>query len=214
MKIAPSILTCDFAHLDREMAALSAWGVDHLHLDVMDGVFVPNITFGPALIRSIRPLGKLPFDVHLMLQHPERLMDAFLEAGADMVTIHLESSAPLKDTLQYIRASGRKAGLAINPGTPIEAVYPYLGLVDMVLVMSVEPGFGGQAFMPQSLSRLASLRAEVDRRHLEICLQVDGGVGAGNLKEVAATGVDAVVMGSALFGAKDPMELIRLAREL
>ena len=214
MKVSPSILTCDFTRLAQEAQALTAWGADRLHLDVADGEFVPNITFGPQMIRSLRPHSDLPFDVHLMTLHPDRLLDAFLDAGADMVTIHLECSAPLRETLERIRAAGRLAGLAIRPGTPVEAVYPYLPLLDLVLIMTVEPGFGGQKLMPEMLKKATTLAAEADRRHLALDIVADGGVNGSNLAAVAAAGVRSVVMGSALFGADEPERLVHLAQSL
>ena len=196
------------------MAAVSAWGVDSLHLDVMDGVFVPNITFGPEIISQLRPLLKIPFDVHLMLQHPDRLLPAFLDAGADIVTIHMECSAPLRETLKAIRDREKRAALAVNPGTPVETVFPYLNYVDMVLIMSVQPGFGGQAFRPETLKKAAALRAEIDRRYLDVEIRMDGGIQEDNLSAVAAAGVDTVVMGSALFQSETPASLVRAAHEL
>lgn len=214
MKVSPSILTCDFTRLAQETQALTAWGADRLHLDVADGEFVPNITFGPQMIRSLRPHSDLPFDVHLMTLHPDRLLNAFLDAGADMVTIHLECSAPLRETLERIRAAGRSTGLAIRPGTPVEAVYPYLSAVDQVLIMTVEPGFGGQKLMPEMLKKATTLAAEADSRHLALDIVADGGINGGNLPDVAAAGVCSVVMGSALFGADEPERLVRLAHSL
>lgn len=193
---------------------MEAWGVDLLHLDVMDGVFVPNITFGPTVIAALRPLVKIPFDVHLMLQHPEWLLDDFIRAGADMVTIHVESDAPVADTLRRIREAGCKAGLSLNPGTPAEAVFPYLELTDLVLVMTVQPGFGGQSFRPEVLEKITAIRAEADRRGLPLSIEVDGGVKAANAPLVAAAGADTVVMGSALFGGADPLGTVQAVRPL
>ena len=151
MKVSPSILTCDYAHLDREMAFVEKTGADMVHLDVMDGVFVPNLSFGPPVIARLRHLTALPFDVHLMMRYPHRLVGAFADAGADLINFHLESDSPIGETLDDIRARGKKTALTLKPATPAEAVFPYLDRLDMVLVMTVEPGFGGQAFMADML---------------------------------------------------------------
>lgn len=215
MKVAPSVLTCDFTRLGEEIREMNHWQVDWLHLDVMDGVFVPNITFGPDVIRALRPLTKVPFDVHLMLAHPDRILDAFLKSGADMVTIHAECDAPIADTLKAIRAHGCKAGLAVNPGTPVEQLYPYLEYMDLALIMTVQPGFGGQALRPDCLPKITALRAEAARRGIPLTVSVDGGVKRANAAEVAAAGAHTVVMGSALFGsADDQTETVRLVHAL
>ncbi len=208
MKVSPSILTGDFARLDREVAFVADTGADMLHLDVMDGSFVPNLTFGAPVIRCLRPLTTLPFDVHLMMQRPDRLLDAFLDAGADWLTIHVECDAPIAETLRAIRAAGKRAGLSLRPGTPAEAVFPYLDLLDIVLVMTVEPGFGGQSFQPAMLPKIAALRAEIDRRGLPVLLQIDGGINEINAPLAAEAGADSVVVGNALFQAADPKGLV------
>ncbi len=214
MKISPSITTCDFSRLDRAVATADAWGVDRLHLDVMDGVFVPNLSFGPPVIASLRPLTDMPFDVHLMVQDPAALLDAYIKAGADMITIHAECSSPLEETLRRIREAGCKVGLSLNPGTPVEVLWPYLPLLDLVLVMTVQPGFGGQSFRTECLEKITAIRAECDRRGLDMDIEVDGGVKAANIKDVAAAGASSVVMGSALYDVEDPAPLLALARSL
>ena len=207
MIVSSSILTCDFAHLDREIAFVEQSGADMIHLDVMDGVFVPNLSFGPPVIARLRPLTELPFDVHLMMQFPHRLVDAFAKAGADLINLHVECDSPIADTLAHIRALGKKAALTLKPATPAEAVFPYLELVDMLLVMTVEPGFGGQAFMPDMLPKIERLRQVIGERPIDI--QVDGGINADTARQTAKAGAGVAVMGNALFTAADAPALVR-----
>ena len=208
MKISPSILNCDYTDLRGVLRFLEDLKPDMLHLDVMDGVFVPNLSFGPPVIEAIRPLTDLPFDVHLMIQHPDRLIDAFAKAGADSINIHLESDAPIAETLAHIRALGKKAAVTIKPKTPVEAAFPYLDQVEMVLVMSVEPGFGGQSFMQDMMPKVTALKEEIRRRGLSTLVQVDGGVDAKTAPICAAAGADCVVVGSAIFKTDDPVGLV------
>ena len=214
MKISPSVMTCDFSRLDRAVATAEREGADWLHLDVMDGVFVPNLSFGPPVIASLRPITKMPFDVHLMVQDPLKLLDAYIKAGADMITFHAECSSPLEETLRRIREAGCKAGLSINPDTPVEVLWPYLPMLDLVLVMTVQPGFGGQAFRPECLPKVKAIRTECERRGLNIEIEVDGGVKATNVRDVAAAGATAVVMGSAFYDGDDPAALVALTHQL
>jgi ribulose-phosphate 3-epimerase len=203
LKIAPSILSADFGHLAREVQAVDAAGADWIHVDVMDGRFVPNITIGPVVVRAVRKVTRLPIDVHLMIVEPERYLDDFAEAGADILSVHVEPSYHLARTLQHIRSLGKKAGVVLNPHTPPDSIEYVLERVDLVLVMSVNPGFGGQAFMPEVLPKLRAIRKMIDSRGLDVALEVDGGVAPGTAAKVVEAGARVLVAGSAVYGHPD-----------
>ncbi|MHB1193791.1 MAG: ribulose-phosphate 3-epimerase [Longimicrobiales bacterium] len=200
MKLAPSILSCDFGRLTEEIAAAQEAGADWIHVDVMDGHFVPNLTLGPVITGAARRATGLTLDVHLMIEAPDRYLAAFAEAGADVLTVHQEACPHLHRTLQAVRELGRKAGVALNPATPVEAVQDVLPLVDLLLVMSVNPGFGGQAYIPGSTGKVRRARTLLDAAGSVAELEVDGGVDAGNAAELAAAGATVLVAGSAVFG--------------
>lgn len=208
--VAPSMLKCDFGHLEREIAGLQTAGAAVLHLDVMDGNFVPNLSYGPLVIERWRPLTDLPFDAHLMISDPERYLEAFLEAGCNSVTFHVEAVPEAGPLLRRIRSAGAVAGLAVNPATDVETLKPFLPWCDLVLVMSVEPGFGGQSFIPSALEKLRWLR---EHAHAETLLGIDGGVSGGTIGPSAEAGADVFVVGSAIFKAPDYAKAIdELAR--
>jgi len=201
--IAPSVLSADFAILGEEVKAVTAAGADWLHLDVMDGAFVPNITFGPPVIKALRPVSRLPFDVHLMIEQPERYIEDFAAAGADLICVHAEACVHLHRTLQIIRQAGCAPAVALNPATPLEAVEYVLEDLEMVLLMSVNPGFGGQEFIPGVVPKIRRLREMITERGLPVKIQVDGGLSAATVGEVAQAGCDVFVAGTAVFGAPD-----------
>jgi ribulose-phosphate 3-epimerase len=201
--VAPSLLAANFAELRNEVAALERAGADWLHLDVMDGHFVPNITFGPLVIRALRPHCRLPFDVHLMIAPADPYLAAFAEAGADHISVHAEAGPHLHRSLQTVRALGCKAGVAINPATPAEAVAPVLDLVDIVLVMTVNPGFGGQTFLASQLAKIAALRGMIDRAGRHVSISADGGITPATVGAARAAGADVVISGTAVFAAAD-----------
>ncbi len=201
MKIAPSMLSCDFSAMRAELEKIDCGKADWVHLDVMDGHFVPNLTIGPSIIQAIRPYSELPFDVHLMITNPIDYVEPFAKAGSDILTFHIESASDPKATIQKIKAAGMKAGLSVKPNTPIETIYPYLDDLYLVLVMTVEPGFGGQKFMTDMLPKVTALRAEAKRRNLNIVVEIDGGVSSENIHKAAEVGVDVCVAGTSVFKA-------------
>jgi ribulose-phosphate 3-epimerase len=202
-KIAPSILSADWSRLGEEIAAVETAGADWIHVDVMDGHFVPNITIGPGLVASIRKTTKLPFDVHLMIENPELYIDAFAESGADRITVHVEASVHLHRTVAMIREKGLRAGVSLNPATPLVQIEPILPDIDLLLVMTVNPGFGGQKFIEGSLSRIRQAKEMIRTLSPETLLEVDGGVTLKNIRSIADAGADILVAGSAIFGSGD-----------
>jgi ribulose-phosphate 3-epimerase len=203
IKVAPSILSADFGALANEVRRVEEAGADWVHVDVMDGMFVPNITIGPEVIKKIRPHTTLPFDVHLMIVQPERYIDAFARSGADFITIHVEASEVISETLAKIRSLGKRAGISINPETPFETVVPFLGEIDLLLVMTVHPGFGGQSFIEEVVPKITLAKEHADRNGLEFDIEIDGGINANTGSRCVKAGASALAAGSALFGSKD-----------
>ena len=212
MIVAPSLLSCNFANMAEEVIRIERAGADLVHLDVMDGHFVPNITIGPGIIKSLRPITRLPFDVHLMIEHPLKYVDDFADAGADIITFHVEAASDIDKTIDKIVSRGVVPGLVIKPKTPSSAVFPYLDRVGMVLVMTVEPGFGGQSFMADMMPKLVELRAECARRGLDVLLEVDGGISEKTVFAAAEAGADICVSGTGIFKAKDASQAITILR--
>ncbi len=213
IEIAPSILSADFTRLGQQIEIVEGEGASLLHVDVMDGRFVPNITVGLPVVKAISRATQLPIDAHLMIVEPGRYAEQFVKAGAQMVSIHIEADPHAHRTLSAIRAAGAQAGVAINPATPLSALDEAVKFADYVLLMSVNPGFGGQAFIPESLDKVRRLRKMIDERGLKARIEIDGGIDAENIAEVASAGAEIIVSGSAIFGAPDPAVALRRLRE-
>ena len=206
--VAPSILSADFGNLERDIKMVDRSAAEWVHVDVMDGVFVPNISFGFPIMKPVRKATQKVVDVHLMIVEPEKYVKRFVEAGADYVTFHHEACADPRATIAEIKAAGAKAGVSIKPATSAEAIFDYLGELDMVLVMSVEPGFGGQSFMPDSLDKVRTLRKEIDEKGYNCLIEIEGGISAKNAREVFDAGVDVIVAGSSVFEAENQEQAI------
>ena len=213
IKIAPSILSADFSRLAEEVQAVDRAGADYIHIDVMDGHFVPNITIGPLVVAALRKVTDKPLDVHLMIENPDLYIADFAKAGADIITVHQEAVPHLHRTVQLIKSLGKQAGVSLNPATPVETLDVILDQLDLVLVMSVNPGFGGQAFISSALDKIRALRQRISQRGLATELQVDGGIKVDNIREVVAAGADVLVAGSAVFNANDYAATITALRE-
>ncbi len=213
IKIAPSILSADFSKLGEEIMALEKGGADYIHIDVMDGRFVPNITIGPLIVESVRKLTALPFDVHLMIVEPEKYIEDFAKAGSDIITVHYEATVHLHRAVEQIKSLGKCAGVSINPATPVEALKEILPFVDLVLIMSVNPGFGGQKFIPTSVKKIATLKNLIKEMEFPPLIEIDGGVTEDNISEIAEAGANVIVAGSTVFKYQNYGEIIEILKK-
>jgi ribulose-phosphate 3-epimerase len=213
VRLAPSILSADFGYLARDIAAVERGGADLVHVDVMDGHFVPNITIGVPVVKALKRVATVPLDVHLMIEDPDRYIDAFVAAGASMVSVHVEVLPHLHRTLSFIRSLGARAGAVLNPSTPVGAVADVLDVLDHVLIMSVNPGFGGQTFIPRSLSKIRAMRALLGGAPKHVPIEVDGGVDLKTVADVVAAGAEILVAGHAVFGTPDPEQAVRTLKQ-
>ncbi|OLS42061.1 ribulose-phosphate 3-epimerase [Bacillus sp. MRMR6] len=212
VKIAPSILSADFARLGEEIQAVEEAGADYIHIDVMDGQFVPNITIGPLIVEAIRPITQLPLDVHLMIEKPDQYIEAFANAGADYITVHVEACRHLHRTIHHIKSFGIKAGVVLNPATPVESIQHVIDDIDMVLLMSVNPGFGGQKFIPETLNKIRKVKQMAEEKGLNIEIEIDGGVNSETAKQCIEAGANVLVAGSAVYNQPNYQEAIALIR--
>ena len=212
VKIAPSILSADFSKLGEEILAVEKGGADYIHIDVMDGHFVPNITIGPLIVEAIRPITKLPLDVHLMIENPDEYIGAFVKAGADYITVHVEACRHLHRTIQNIKSFGIKAGVVLNPATPVESIQHIIGEIDMVLLMSVNPGFGGQKFIPEVLPKIRKVKEMAEQKGLDMEIEIDGGVNSETAKLCMEAGANVLVAGSAIYNQENYAKAISLIR--
>lgn len=213
-KLAPSLLSSDFSMLGEEIQRIEKGGADYIHLDIMDGIYVPNITFGAPVINKIRKVTELPFDVHLMVEKPERFIDDFVKAGSDIITVHAEATTHLHRTVQAIRERGVKAGVSLNPSTPLSVLEYVMDDIDLVLIMSVNPGFGGQSYIPAMTEKIRKLKAMIQESGRDIEIEVDGGIKLENAREIVDAGADLIVVGSGIFAAEDVVGMTRRFRDL
>lgn len=209
IKLSPSILSADFANLARDVRVIADAGCDYVHVDVMDGHFVPNITIGAPVVKALRRVTELTLDVHLMISDPDRYLDDFIKAGADIITVHYEANGDTRAQLRHIRAAGVRASVSIKPATPVEVLFPLLPELDMALIMTVEPGFGGQGFIPETMDKIRALRAEIERTGAKCDLEIDGGAKLSNTPDIVRAGANIIVAGSAVFCAENIPETVR-----
>lgn len=212
MKVAPSLLSCDFANMGKDVKLVTEAGADLIHLDIMDGMFVPNISFGPSFVKAARKYSDLPFDLHLMIEKPKRYINQFVQAGADIITFHIEAESDIGGTINEITKNKIRAGISIKPQTPAEVVFPHLENIYMVQVMTVEPGFGGQSFMYEMMDKVKAIKNEIKKRKLDTLIEVDGGVNEETAKYAANAGVDICVAGTSIFSARDMHKAIELLK--